>query len=286
MKILRPGSAPLLLTSNRHKLRLLGKLDLDGCLLMPFTRELSRMEPEAFVELLSRRIPDLAHVLVGQNWRFGREEKGDARLLVKLARKRGIEATIVAPVFRKERVVSSTRIRAEVACGNLGEAGAMLGRPYSILGTVIHGRAAGRRMGFPTANLETYNEVLPPAGVYAVHALVGKRLVDGVVNIGTRPTFLKSGGGKVVMELHLMDLNRNLYGEEIEVFFAGKLRNERKFTSVARLKHQIALDVKKARNMLARKSIKNPFTSTGAALYSPRKQKKKKEKRSRVKCSK
>lgn len=250
MKVLRPGSAPLLLTSNHHKIRLLEKMCVDGCLLMPFSRQLARFDPEAFVELLSTAIPTLARVFVGENWRFGYREAGDAAMLVKLARKFYVKVTIVKPVFKTGKIVSSTRIRGEVIAGNLVEAAEMLGRPFSILGSVVKGRAVGRKIGFPTANLETFNEVLPPKGVYAVHTLIGRNIVNGVANIGVRPTFPGFGKRKTTIEVHLIGLKKNLYGREIEIFFVKKLRDEKRFGSSGELKEQIEKDVKKALRML------------------------------------
>lgn len=250
MKVLRPDSAPLLLTSNRHKVRLLEKMNVDGCLLMPFTRQLAGMKPEKFVELLSVSMPTLAGIFVGENWRFGHREKGDAGMLIKLARRFSIKVTVVKSVLKTGRIVSSTCIREEVASGNLAKAGEMLGRPFSILGNVIKGRAFGRKMGFPTANLETYNEVLPHTGVYAVRVLVGRDVVNGVANIGVSPTFPGAMKRKTIIEVHLLDLKRNLYGRELEIFFVKKLRDEKRFGSVPALKAQIGKDVKRAQALL------------------------------------
>ncbi|MDD4872149.1 MAG: bifunctional riboflavin kinase/FAD synthetase [Kiritimatiellae bacterium] len=253
MRILRPGSAPLMLTSNRHKLKLLEKMHIDGCLLMPFTRLLAGLNPEAFVALLSSAVPTLTRIFVGKNWRFGHREEGDAKMLVKLAQKLFIKVTVVKPVLMSGRIISSTRIRKEVAKGNLADAEGMLGRPFSILGTVVKGRAVGRKIGFPTANLKTFNEVLPPFGVYAVHAVIGKRVLDGVVNIGIRPTFGGSNRRKSTIEVHLFKYRGDLYGREVEIFFIRKLRDERRFKSVNDLKKQIERDKRSASKILRKR---------------------------------
>ncbi len=250
MKVLKPASAPLLLTSNLHKVRLLEKMNVDGCLLMPFTRQLAALEPDAFVELLSEAIPTLTRIYVGENWRFGHREKGDAEMLSTLARRFFIKVTVVKSVLKTGKIVSSTRIRGEVTSGNLAEAGRMLGRPFSILGNVIRGRSIGKKMGFPTANLEAYNEVLPPTGVYAVHVLVGRDVVDGVANIGVSPTFPGAETRSAIIEVYLLDMKRNLYGRELEIFFVKKLRAEKKFESVRALKAQIERDVRETRSIL------------------------------------
>jgi riboflavin kinase/FMN adenylyltransferase len=171
--------------------------------------------------------------------------------LARLAGKRGINVTGIAPATRKGAAISSTRIRAEVSLGNLVEAGIMLNRPFSVLGTVTRGRTVGRRLGFPTANLDLHNEVLPPQGVYAVHAELDKKRFEGVLNLGTRPTFGKKGRKKMpVLEVHLFDLKRNIYGKDVEVFVVRKLRNERRFGSGRALKKQIARDIEDARLVL------------------------------------
>lgn len=251
LTILRPESAPSLLTSNRHKLKLLGALDLDGCLLMPFTRELADLEPADFINRLRVCAPTLAEIVVGRNWQFGRKRKGDPILLSKLARKMNLKVTVVRPVLRKGEIISSTRIRVEIMAGNLKEAAVMLGRPFSVLGTVTRGKTLGRKLGFPTANLDPHNEVLPAFGVYAVHALVEESdFFDGVLNLGVRPTFGKGNNLKPTLELHLFDFDKELYGHDIEIFFVRKIRDERKFASQDELKKYIAGDVETASKLL------------------------------------
>ena len=171
-------------------------------------------------------------------------------MLIRLARRFYIKVTVVKSVLKAGRIVSSTRIREKVASGNLSKAGQMLGRPFSILGNVIRGRAVGRMLGFPTANMETYNEVLPPTGVYAVRVLVGREMINGVANIGVSPTFPGAKKRKTIIEVHLLDVKGNYYGRELEVFFVRKLRDEKRFKSVKALKEQIEKDVRKARAML------------------------------------
>jgi len=248
LNVLDPEHAPRLLTSKAHKLRLLGRLNVDGCILLPFTRKLAGTDPETFVRRLVESCPALNMVVVGRNWRFGRRGTGDARLLARLGRTFGFSTTVVKPVMRRGKPVSSTRIRSVITRGRMAEAEEMLGRPVSLFGSVYRDRQLGRQLGFPTANLDFQNEVLPPSGVYAVHAMVRRRLFDGVLNLGVRPTFGRASGG-LAAELHLLDVNMELYGRGIEVFFVKKLRNERAFASRRELKLTIARDVKRARNL-------------------------------------
>lgn len=262
MKILKPMSAPLLLTSNDHKLSLLARLDLDSCLLIPFTRQLADLEPRTFIRKLRSSVPALAEIIVGRNWRFGHKGKGDIVLLSGLAKELDFKVTILRPVLRKGEIVSSTRIRSEIFRGHLEEAAVMLGRPFSILGTVKRGRTIGRKLGFPTANLDSHNEMLPPLGVYAVHAILRNEVFNGVFNLGTRPTFKKKTENTLSLELHLLDLDDELYGENIEVFFVRKLRNERCFLTKKDLKRQIVNDIKNTRKLLSRKKLKESLYIT------------------------
>ncbi|MFC1498068.1 bifunctional riboflavin kinase/FAD synthetase [Verrucomicrobiota bacterium] len=267
MKVLKPDSAPALLTSGLHKLKLLNLLSVDGCLHLPFTRKFSDIKPEAFISMLPAMIPTLSGIVVGENWRFGRQGKGDTDLLFKLTKGMNIKVDLVSPVLRRKKSVSSTRIRKAVRHGDFEEAHVMLGRPFSIIGTVTKGRTIGRKLGFPTANLDPHNETLPPDAVYAVRAVVNGKVYDGVVNLGVRPTFYKEKHSRTSPELHLLDFNGTLYGEDIEVFFVKKLRNERRFLHAERLKEQISRDIQKARLILARKKLKESlYIPTNAVI--------------------
>jgi riboflavin kinase/FMN adenylyltransferase len=250
LKVLDPARAPRLLTSTAHKIRLMEEMGLDGCLVVPFTLRLSRQTPEAFVEQLCRNAPTLKRVLVGDNWRFGLRGRGDAQLLQQLGKARGFGVSVVKPVVDRGVPVSSTRIRNAVERGRLDEAAALLGRRFSILGTVIRGRRLGRTLGYPTANLAPHNEVMPLPGVYAVKALVRGQELGGVLNFGFRPTFDR-GAQRPVLELHLFDFGDNLYGKTVEVTFIKRLRGERRFRSAAELSMRIAADVRAARRCLA-----------------------------------
>jgi len=250
LKVLAPDRAPSLLTSTDHKVRLLAALGADGCLIIPFTRRLAREEPEAFVARLHACVPSLAEILVGGNWRFGHRGRGDARLLRALSRRAGFRARVVRAAVCDGEPVSSTRIRTEVRRGHLERAAAMTGRLFSILGTVVPGARWGRRLGYPTANLDPHGEILPPHGVYAVRArLPDGTLRDGVLNHGVRPT-LRGPRAGAALELHLFNFAGNLYRRELEVTFVKKLRNERHFASVQALQRQIGRDVEQARRCL------------------------------------
>lgn len=245
LNTLKPSRSPEMLTSLPHKLRLLKQAGMDGCLVLRFNRRLANMDPLAFLGFLFDSVPTLRHIVVGHDWRFGKSGAGDAVMLKREAAKRGIRVRVVRHLEKNGKSISSTRIRECVMHGRLDEAAAMLGRPFSIRGTVERGRRIGRKLGFPTANLDPHNEARPPNGVYAAKADVGKhRLLPGVVNIGTNPTFTRRNPARI--ELHIPGYNGNLYGREIEVFFLRKLRNERRFTSPAALARRIAVDIRMA----------------------------------------
>ncbi len=268
MKILHPEAAPPILTSTPHKLHLMKQLGVKGCVIIPFTRALAQLKPESFIENLVQSVSTLHSLFIGENWTFGQNGKGTSDLVKSLARIHGFNVKIIPSVLLGGKPVSSTRIRRNIIAGNLEHAASMLGRPVSIWGTVTSGKQIGRSIGVPTANLDTHNETFPPNGVYAVHAVLDEKSYTGIVNLGTRPTTRphtpqakslspaeKKGSGQEttrILELHLFDIQRDLYGKDIEVFFFKKLRDERRFDSLAILKTQIAKDICHARTWLSR----------------------------------
>ncbi|MDP6629945.1 MAG: riboflavin biosynthesis protein RibF [Kiritimatiellia bacterium] len=243
LRVLGHHKAPRLLTSNRHRLSLLQRMGVEGCLLLPFNRALSETAPEAFIRQLKECVPSLADIHVGRNWHFGKAGCGDVTLLRKLGRELAFTVTVTAPVIRGGEPVSSTRLRAAVKAGDLDGAAALLGRPFSILGTVKSGRRIGRKLGFPTANLDPHNEVLPPVGIYVVEALIGNTRHDAVLYYGRRPTFDDTDKETRELELHVPGLDADLYGRDIEVSFLRRLRGDRKFNSIEALKKEIAHDI-------------------------------------------
>lgn len=248
VRVLRPENAPRLLTSTRHKVKLIEKLGVDAMLLLEFTPEFSKTPPEIFIEKLVRAANRLSQICVGQEWTFGANRSGSIRLLEELAPKLGFQVASVPPVLVDERVVSSTLIRAAVEYGDLESAAKYLGRDFTILGTVAEGRQLGRRLGFPTANLRAHNELFPPNGVYAAKAWFRGNESGGVVNIGVRPT-IENETGERILELHLFDFDQQIYGEDVEVAFIEYLRPERKFSGVDELQAQIRRDAEKARSV-------------------------------------
>jgi len=218
----------------------------------PFTRELSQFSPEQFSrEFLSDALR-ASVVIVGENFRFGRERSGDLPALVELGAALGFEARASSLSGDAQGPYSSTRARAALAVGDLPAVANVLGRPHSLSGPVVHGAQRGRTIGVPTANLSDVHEALPPFGVYAVlvdrvHGGVSQALRPGVANIGVRPT-VSAGFG---VEVHLFDFDDDLYGATLRVHLVERLREERKFNGLDELKAQIGIDMKQARSALA-----------------------------------
>ena len=251
MRVLQPDKAPLLLTSTEHKLALIAKLGVDACLLLTFDKPFSLTPPEQFIDAVARQTNQLLEICVGTRFRFGHNRAGDVRLMEALAPQYGFVAKEIKSVMIGEEMISSTAVRQHVLNGRLDRVAAMLGRSFSILGTVEPGDHRGRELGFPTANLNPRNEVLPPDGVYAVRVIIGSEQFGGVANIGMRPTFAGAQPLRM-LEVHILDFTRELYGQNVEVLFLSKLRDEQRFASAEALKTQIAADICEARKVLGR----------------------------------
>ena len=244
-RILRPDAAPRLLTSARHKQRLIAGIGIPYLLKIRFDQEFAALEPEAFIEALVQHSSPLRTISVGHDWVFGRKRRGNVAMLRDSGEASGFSVVEVSSVQMDGLAISSTRIRNAVKSGNLDEAARFLGRRFSILGTVEEGNKLGRTIGFPTANLDASNEQFPPDGVYAVCARWGNREASGMANIGVRPTVNESGAGRK-LKVHLFEVNDDLYGADLDVEFIQFLRPEIKFASLDALKAQLHTDREKA----------------------------------------
>jgi riboflavin kinase/FMN adenylyltransferase len=252
-RIVRPDKAPPLLMTKTQKLEALADAGVQGAAIVRFTPELSRWDPEMFVRHVLVDWLNVSEVWVGANFLFGHDRAGNFSLLRTLGARYGFKADKIDPVRYKEFVVSSTRIRRLVSEGRVDEAGALLGHQYSIDGTVMPGDRRGRTLGFPTANLCTENELLPPHGVYATTTRIGGIVHAAVTNVGTRPTV--DASGRTIVETHLLNREVDLYGLFIRVGFVQRLRDERAFESLDLLKAQIAADCQRARMLFDRLSL-------------------------------
>jgi riboflavin kinase/FMN adenylyltransferase len=245
-KVLRPDDAPHLLTATQHKIALIRDLGVAHLLVLRFDRQLAATAPEEFVRQLVINSRPLREICVGHEWSFGKGRAGNLALLKELGAASNFDVVGVPAVMVNGEVVSSTAIRRAVAEGDLIKATQMLGREYTVLGTVKAGAMLGRKLGFPTANISAHSEQFPPNGVYVAEARLAGALYRGVANLGYRPT-VSAGDPERLLELHLFDLNKDIYGEEVEVRFLRYLRPEQKFENVDALAAQIARDVAEAR---------------------------------------
>jgi riboflavin kinase/FMN adenylyltransferase len=231
-----------LIYSLPQKLRTIGSLGVDGLLLIHFDEPFSRQTGEDFIRGLARDLGQILSICVGTGFVFGYKRGGNVELLKRLGNELRFGVHALASVCLDGQAVSSTRIRAAIIAGDLRAASQMLGRPYSLAGQVVQGERLGRQLGFPTANLDAQGLILPPNGVYAAHALAGGRTYRAALNIGTRPT-LAHPGPQLRVEAHLLGFQGDLYGQELELTFVAKLRDERQFPSLADLRAQIAKDL-------------------------------------------
>jgi riboflavin kinase/FMN adenylyltransferase len=252
-RVVRPDKAPPLLMTTPQRLEAIEAAGLHGAIIVRFTPEMSRWEPEAFVQKVLVDWLRVSEVWVGANFLFGRDRAGNFSLLRALGSRHGFKAEKIDPVRYRDFVVSSTRIRRLVSEGRVDEAAGLLGHEYAIDGTVVVGDRRGRTIGFPTANLCTENELLPPHGVYATTVTWRGVVRASVTNIGVRPTV--SEQGKTTVETHVFDFAGELYGESIRLGFVQRLRDERAFDSVGALTTQIAADCQRARLLFDRLSL-------------------------------
>lgn len=246
LRIVRPEHAPPLLTTPLEKKEILAESGLDWAVFISFTEALSRYEPRRFVEEILLARLGVEELVIGYDHGFGRDRSGDPETLTAIGAELGFAVDVVPPVEVGDRAISSSRIRAAIDAADMAEAHACLGRPYSIRGVVVRGEGRGRDLGFPTANLHMGDgdKLIPPQGIYAVRAVLRGGTYKGALHLGPRPTFQ---GSPPSIELHVLDLDRDLYGEEVRVDFIEHLREIRPFTTVEALVDQIRDDVEAAR---------------------------------------
>jgi len=252
-RVVRPDKAPALLMTKAQKLEALEQAGVQGAAIVRFTPELSQWDPETFVRTVLVEWLHVSEVWVGANFLFGHDRAGNFSLLRTLGARYGFKAEKIDPVRYKDFVVSSTRIRRLVSEARVDEASALLGHAYCIDGMVVRGDQRGRTIGFPTANLCTENELIPPHGVYATTVTIDGIVRPSITNIGTRPTV--DAAGKTTIETHVFDFDRDLYGLTLRLGFVQRLRDERAFESLDALQSQIAADCGRARVLFGRLSL-------------------------------
>jgi riboflavin kinase/FMN adenylyltransferase len=249
LKVLRPEMELPLLTTGTQKLRLLAEAGLAAVVVLPFTPEFAKMPARDFVRRYFCEGLRVREVVVGHDYAFGRGREGNIDLLKEMGREKGFTVQVVWAVEAEGAVVSSSLIRAMLRLGKVDAANRLLGRSYGVVGRVVKGHGRGAELlKVPTANLRPENELLPASGIYAVWVCRGRETLPGVANIGTCPTF---DDAELSLEVHLLDFNGDLYGEELEVEFVRRLREERRFPSIEALAAQIRADIGDARKALA-----------------------------------
>jgi riboflavin kinase/FMN adenylyltransferase len=248
LQVLAPEKAPPLLTTYAQKIRLIAAFGITVGIRVPFTEQFARQEPLEFVrEVLWRRL-GIHEVVVGHDFRFGHNRAGTVDFLQAQAEHFGYQVTVIPAIMQGDTVVSSSNIRRLLLEGHVEQAARLLGRYYAIEGPVVEGFRRGRQLGFPTANVRPINALVPRKGVYTVRVEWEKRLYPGVANVGYNPTF---GNQALSVEAHLFDVDVHLYGATVCVEFLHRIRDERKFASVAELTAQIACDAQEARTVHA-----------------------------------
>ena len=231
----------------REKVKLLKKSEIDFACFLKFNNDLRTMSPEEFITQILDSI-NLVSFTVGDDFRFGADRKGDTDLLKNWGDKNGILVENTETIIFNGKRVSSTRIREEILNNNFKNAESLLGRPYTFSGKVVHGQHLGRTINIPTANIWLPNQRLPIKGVYAVKCRLNNLCLNGIANMGVRPTV---GGEKPVLEVHLFEFNENIYSQRLRVKFIEKIRDEKKFDNLDMLKSQIQEDISIAKNILS-----------------------------------
>ena len=257
-----PDQAPTRLTSLREKLELLADFGVDRVHLCRFNYAFAQIAADDFIERILVRGLDTRWLLVGDDFRFGARRAGDLVMLKRAAPRFGFEVAALASVVLDGERVSSTAVRSALGAGDLGRAGLLLGRVYSISGRVMRGDGLGRKLGFPTANVQMKHNRPPLTGIFAVQlAGVAGQLLRGVASLGVRPTVKQQGAP--VLEVHLFDYAGDLYGRHVRVEFLHKFRDEEKYADLATLTRRIALDVENARAFFSRQQARKDRSVNG-----------------------
>jgi riboflavin kinase/FMN adenylyltransferase len=241
------GVRPNPITSLHHRLRLIAETGVDTCIVLRFNRTLSRMTAREFLRLLKEKV-GLSEFVAGPDTTFGAGCEGNVAFLRNVSGEFGFKVTAAEAVTQGGAPISSSRIREFILAGDMDEVGRMLGRRFSLFGTVVRGQGRGRRLGTPTANLDLRGEVVPPPGIYATTFVWAGRDLPSVTSIGRRPTF--GDNLPVTVETYVLDFDEDLYGADVEVVFVQKLRDEMRFPSEGELVAAIGRDIETARSIL------------------------------------
>ncbi len=242
--VLRKIEENYLITTIEERISLIKRSGfIDDILVLKFDMSFSQLNPSEFIKSIILEMIKPSHITVGYDTHFGKDRMGDIIYLKNITQRKNISVDIVEPYNLNEQAVSSTTIRRFLRFGKIRDANKLLGYNYFIKGIVIKGEGRGALLGFPTANIELYEKmkILPQNGVYAVKVEYRGKMYRGVLNIGKRPTF---GNNDTTVEVHILDLNENLYGEILKIFFVARIRDEVKFDTNEKLMEQLKNDIK------------------------------------------
>ena len=255
LQILAPQRCPPLITPFKKKLMLMERSGIDVLIVATFDLGLANIMPEVFVKQILVDEIGAKKILVGYNYYFGKDRKGNVEMLIRLGEKFGFEVKVIEAMKVNDIPVSSSKIRELIQDGKMGDAAQLLGRNYLLIGKVIWGADRGKQLGFPTANLEILNGLYPKTGVYAVEVIMGDKTYPGVADVGYNPTF---GQNPLSVEVHILNFSRDIYGEEIQLIFLERIRDEKAFENPDSLARQIRKDIAVARKILLHPSPKSP----------------------------
>ena len=249
VEVLRPGTPPRLITTIDERIDLLGKVRVEAVGVLDLG-EIKEQSPEEFVERVLVEKLQVGHLVVGEDFRFGKDRAGDVVLLSSAGESLGFEVEPIGLVLDDEFPVSSSRIRGLIETGRMADAGQLLGSWFRLTNTVIGGDQRGREIGYPTANLRPpVRKVIPANGVYSCFAIVDDSRHDAAVNVGVRPTF---GGGELLVEAYILDFDDDLYGDQLTLEFVEYIRPELRFSGVDELVARMDQDVDRARAVLSK----------------------------------
>ena len=250
MEYFSQNNAPARLMRLREKVLQFKQLPVDNLLIIKFNKNFANLEPEAFIDNILLNTLNVKHLVIGDDFHFGKARRGNFALLKETGLKAGFTVENTQTHLLDNMRISSTAIRDALSDGNLALAEQLLGRPYAIYGRIEHGEKLGRTLGFPTANIRLFRKNTPIQGDFAVEMTgIDNRNLQGVANVGTRPTV--SGDSHAILETHLFDFDKEIYGQPVAVHFKKKLRNEQRFVSLDELKTQINLDITSAQRFFA-----------------------------------
>ena len=258
LKVLSPEHCPPLLTPFRKKMMLIEESGIDTVLCIEFTAAFSQISPLDFIKNILIEKVGARKIIVGYNYHFGKNKEGDVETLITVGKSFHADVDVMEPLIIDGTVVSSSKIREFIKAGDVETAAKLLGRDYPVIGNVVEGAKRGHTLGFPTANLAISEEVYPKAGVYAVDVLWNRQPFNGVANIGVNPTFQAAHAGmkaNVSFEVYILDFDHNIYGDEIQVSFKKRIRDEVRFGSTADLIRQIQRDVQWAEENVFKRRV-------------------------------